>query len=188
MLISCNSSDAYEDAVKECLIKGSGISTADIKVKRIELKELSPVTVKDSIEILKDNFEKQKHDLVERQEKLLKLARDGKERAEKLKMTASVADYNQTIQKYEANIDSIQNSSFINLYEGTSLFKVLLHVIDCRYMFKMSIEVPGRGFYEQEERRIFYLSPDKKGCIYSKKLEARFINRSCYEVLFSMFK
>lgn len=159
LFVACSPSSRYETVISAYLQKEGKGSPEELKLKILHIEELPPVTVKDSMEILKEKFEKEKTGLLERQSTVLKMAESGLENARRLKMNVSIENYNQTIRKIQFSIDSILSCQWINVYSGSSPDEVLAKVIAVTY----SCFVPALN-REVEETRLFYLTPDGKSC------------------------
>ncbi len=156
-VISCSQNNKYEKLIREyAQTNKEGVFT-DCQFESIEIKELPPITVSDSINILKDDFEDNNKSYIDRQGKLLKMSLEYMEKEEEARYRSQVIidGYMNTITQINSSIDSIKQLKFKNPYGGLSLDKVLLQPVECRYSYVFPVGSP-----RQERTDIFYFLPD----------------------------
>lgn len=160
ILLSSCGTPAYEKAIKEYLEKQE-IFGMKVDVQLEEFVDKRDITVGDSIEILKENFEEQKS-------KLLQTWRDQKkeyeawfERNKDTKFDFQKKRYKEYTKRYaefDPAIDSLEAVQFVdNVYVGKKKSKVLAKAVryKCSYFFITRVEVVAT----------FILTPDMKRVI-----------------------
>jgi hypothetical protein len=124
------------------------------KVEILRLEKLAPVTVADSITILRSEFENDRNGKVEHTRGVMALAR---------MLPESPNRQNREKALYHT-IDSLESLLVPRFYENVSTNKVLAVPVRCRY----SVFVPGAPSAVTETFD-FWLTPDGRRVIYQRK-------------------
>lgn len=158
LISSCQSpADKYEKLIaRYAQTSREGIFT-DCEFKAIEIKELAPVTVADSIKILEEEFDNNKAEQINSISSHIKYAETNliKEEKARFRLPQVIDIYKKRISIEKALLDSVENSVFINQYQGSDPGKILLQPVECCYSY-----VFPAGNPRQERTDIFYFTPD----------------------------
>ncbi|GAB6119033.1 hypothetical protein [Dysgonomonas termitidis] len=156
-IFSCSQKNEYEKLIREyAQTNKQGVFT-DCQFESIEIKELPPITVSDSINFLKNTFEDDNKAYIKRQETLLKMSLEYMEIEKKARFKSQVIidGFMNTIDQLNNSIDSVKQLNFKSRYDGLNVDKVLLQPVECRYSY-----VFPAGNPRQERTDIFYFLPD----------------------------
>lgn len=165
LVVSCTATSKYEPLIKEyAQTNKSGVFT-DLSYKTVSIEEQAPITVSDSLAILKEEFEKNKKDDQQRFEQSLKRAKDGlaKEEKSRFKSKSLINTYTELLNESQKRLDKVNAQQFEHFYEKESPDKVLLIPVKCRYSY---VFPPGNP--RQERTDIFYFTPDGKKIVGQK--------------------
>lgn len=166
--MSCSSDNRYEKLISDYVqTDKSGVWT-DLQFKIVELKENAPLTVSDSIVILKEDFEADNAIALNRFETLLNLSIKNLEKEEKSRFRSQlmIDEWTGAIAGLNNSIDSVKQLPFVSKYDGLAPDKVLLLPVECRYSYVFPASNP-----RQERTDIFYFLPDKNKIIAKKQVK-----------------
>lgn len=168
LLISCSSNNQYEKLISDYVQTDKHGTWTDLQFKVVELKELTPFTVSDSIAILKQAFEDDNKAFIGRLETLLNMSSQNLKREEssRFKSKIIIDTYQTTISKLNHSIDSVKQLQFVSKYEGTNPDKILLQPVECKYSYVFPASSP-----KQERTDIFYFLPDHSKIIAKKQVK-----------------
>lgn len=168
-LAACTSPKAdYGKAIQESVLRNAPGDKNAYKFNILELSEQNTITVKDSIQIISEEFAEQKSRDIEYQKTLLGIKESFYKSQQSHRFTPE-AEKEQTlaeINDLKRKIDSlagINTAPQLDLYAGRSADEVLVKVMRCRY----EVTDPKTD-RKVEETFDFYCSPDG-GIVYSKK-------------------
>ncbi|MDH6309464.1 hypothetical protein M2451_003854 [Dysgonomonas sp. PFB1-18] len=168
-IVSCSTNESkYEKLISDYVQTDKHGTWTDLDFKIVNLKELPPIKVSDSIAILQQEFEENKAKCLELQESHLKRSQENLEKEGKAKYGSKVITdmYNKHISDATRRIDSVKNLQFVNKYEGISSEKVLLQPVECRYSYVFPPSNP-----RQERTDIFYFLPDNSKILRQKQIK-----------------
>lgn len=167
-LASCGSGNKYEKLISDYVQTDKAGTWTDLQFEIIELKELTPVTVSDSITILKQVFEEENKAFIQRQETLLNMSIQNLEREQKsrFKSPLIIDGYQSTISKLNNSIDSVKQLQFTSQYNEINPDKILLQPVECKYSYIFPASNP-----RQERSDIFYFLPDRSKIIMKKQVK-----------------
>ncbi|WP_165045792.1 hypothetical protein [Dysgonomonas sp. ZJ709] len=167
-LCSCTSSNKYEKLISDYAQTDKQGTWTDIQFKALEIKELEPIKVSDSITILKEEFDNNKSEQLQKLESYLKKNKEGleKEQNSRFKMPTIVNMYTKYIENTQLAIDSIGKQEFVNIYGNVSADKILLQPVECRYSYVFPPTNPL-----QERSEVFYFLPDASKIVKSKQIK-----------------
>lgn len=159
-LSSCATNN-YEKAIADWIQTDKNGTWTDLKFDIIEVIETKDITVSDSVQVLKEKFEKSK-------EKKIKTHSVGLKGAERrlsfVQYAISKADklkpYQDEVDKAKAQLDSIQSLSFTCSYDGREPTEVIAKLIKCKYAI-----VPPVLNTRQEKTETFLLNPKMDKCL-----------------------
>ena len=143
----------------------SGVRT-DLQFQIVELKETVPLTVSDSIAILKEKFEADNATTLHRFETLLNLSIKNLEKEEKSRYKSNIMldEWKATIAGLNHSIDSVKQLKFVSKYDGLDPSIVLLLPVECRYSYVFLAP-------RQERTDIFYFLPDGSKIVAKKPVK-----------------
>lgn len=155
ILFSCSSGNKYEILIGDYVQTDKSGKWTDLQFKAIEITELEPITVSDSISILKTKFEAEKSEWLSRWDASIKRSKEGIEKEQKSRIRSkSIIDmYNEHIATYQHRIDSLNNVAFSTPYDNEKPDKTLLIPLECQYSVVLS------PYPLQKMTEIFYYSP-----------------------------
>lgn len=167
-LVSCTSESKYEKLISQHVQTDKHGTWTDVQFKVVNIEELSPIKVSDSIQILKQEYESNKADLLKKTESYLNQWRDNlqREQSARFKLPSIIATYTRYVEEAERRLDSLKHTEFTDTYKGISSEKVLLLPVKCRYSY-----VFPAGNSRQERTDVFYFISDKSKIIKSKQIK-----------------
>ncbi len=157
-VLSCQSpTSKYEKLIAQYAQTNKNGTFTDCQFEAIEIKELPPITVADSIKILETEFNKEKERVIDLISSGIKLSEDNlaKEEQSRYKLAPVIDRYKKMISRENIRLDSIKNTHFINIYESQSTDTVLSQPVECHYSYILQASSP-----RQERTDVFYFTPD----------------------------
>ena len=151
---SCSGGRAGYDKTITDYLMSKAPADKGYAVEILDLEELAPVTVADSIAILQAEFEKDRKGKVEHTQGVIALARMLPEGAERQKRE----------QALQHTIDSLENLPVPVMYENVPADKVLALPVRCRY----TVSAPGTAT-PVTETFDFWLTPDAGSVVYQRR-------------------
>lgn len=168
VLFSCGPSNKYEKLISDYAQTDRHGTWTDIQFKALEIKELTPITVSDSLKILQEAFDENKTHWMTRLETSLSETQTklDKEQKSRFKSKTIIDMYTKHIHTVSHRIDSVKASEFQSSYLNEKLEKVLLQPVQCRYSYVFPPTNP-----RQEITEIFYFTPDGKRIVSKTKVK-----------------
>jgi hypothetical protein len=152
ILTTCLGSKAdYGNTINDHLMSKA---PAGYFVEILDLEELSPVTVANSIALRQTEFEDDRDGKIKHFQGVMSLAG----------MLPEGADRQRREEALQHKIDSLENAPVPAFYDGAPADKVLAIPVRCRY----SVSIPGAPM-PVIETFDFWLSPDEKTVLHQKK-------------------
>lgn len=167
-LYSCSKQNPYEKIISDFAQTDKYGTKTDIQFKAIEIEEMSPIKVSDSINILKNKFEEDKKVSLNRQNEILDLYKGtlSKEEKSRIKSRTVIDRTKINIGNAENRIDSINKLQFKSIYDTQDNGKVLLIPVRCKYTY-----VFPKGDSERTRNEIFYFTPDKNKIVSNRQID-----------------
>jgi len=155
--ISCTTRNEYEPFIKEYAQTDiSGVMT-DKNFKAVNIEVQNPIKVSDSLMILKEKFDRERREDLNRLAESLKKTKEGLEREKMsgIKSKSIIRMYTQYINEVDEKLQEVTSRKFENIYYKESPDKVLLIPIKCRHSY---LSTPDDCIEERTD--LFYFAPD----------------------------
>lgn len=158
VISSCSNSNPYEKLISDYVQTDQYGTWTDVQFESLEIEEQAPVKVSDSIAVLRNEFEKNKADYLNRLDGSLKSSEKGLKQEEntRIRSRAVIEMYGRHIRNARHRIDSLNHLQFTSVYDRVSPDKILLIPVRCKYSY---VFPPGNP--KQERTDIFYFTPGK---------------------------
>ncbi|MDH6310936.1 hypothetical protein M2451_003800 [Dysgonomonas sp. PFB1-18] len=168
LAVGCTKGNPYESLISDYAQTDRHGTWTDIQFEAIEIEELAPITVSDSLEILKEIFESDKALLLKNLDHLLKSSEKDLDRENKsrIKSSTMIDISTKRIRDTKHRIDSVSSIQFSSVYDKESSDKVLLQPVRCHYSY-----VFPQGNPVQKRTDIFYFTAEKNKIVKQKQIK-----------------